>query len=137
VTIKEQILELRAQGKSYRQIEKELGCARSTISYYLGDNQKEKAVHRGGRYRAFIARYIKTYKEITPCADCGDCFPYYVMDFDHLGDKSFAISRYKTVTNSLERVREEIAKCELVCSNCHRVRTHLRAQAKRENTKKK
>ena len=135
MTIKEQILELRAQGKSYRQIEKELGCAKSTIAYHLGKDQKEKTLTRVGKYRAFIARYIQVYKETHPCTDCGDCFPYYVMDFDHLGNKSFAISRYKHSTNSLERVREEIAKCELVCSNCHRIRTFRRMQEKKAEKK--
>ena len=129
--ISEQILALREQGKSYRQIERELGCSKGTIAYHLGEGQKAKTTYRGGRYRAFIARYIQNYKETHPCTDCGDCFPYYVMDFDHLSDKSFAISSYKNNTNSLERVREEIAKCELVCANCHRIRTYKRMKAKK------
>lgn len=141
MAIKEQIIELRAEGKSYRQIEKILGCSKSTVSYHLGDRQKEKTNYRTGRYRDFINRYIREYKETHPCVDCGDCFPYYVMDFDHLNDKSFAVSAYRKKTNSLERVKEEIAKCELVCSNCHRVRSFKRLEAKhaarRANKQKK
>jgi len=44
--LKKQILNLREEGKSYKQIEKELGCSRSTISYHCGLGQKEKAYQR-------------------------------------------------------------------------------------------
>jgi len=43
---KEQILELRAQGKTYREIEQLLGCSRSNISYHCGKGQKEKYLKR-------------------------------------------------------------------------------------------
>lgn len=39
---KENILRLRAEGKSYREIMKELGCSSSTVSFHLGEGQKEK-----------------------------------------------------------------------------------------------
>jgi DNA-binding CsgD family transcriptional regulator len=40
--VKEKILELKKEGKSYRQIQKILNCSKGTISYHLGENQKEK-----------------------------------------------------------------------------------------------
>lgn len=40
------IIELKKQGYTYNKIIKELNCSKSTISYYLGDNQKEKALKR-------------------------------------------------------------------------------------------
>lgn len=60
-----------------------------------------------------------------PCTDCGMNYPHYVMDFDHLFNKSFNISdrRYKVNT---EELVAEIAKCEVVCANCHRERTYKR-----------
>lgn len=61
-----------------------------------------------------------------PCHDCGVSYPHYVMDFDHRGDKVFIISKYRTYNKSLEDVKAEIAKCDLVCANCHRVRTFTR-----------
>ena len=36
------IIELKNEGYTYNKIMKELDCSKSTISYYLGDNQKEK-----------------------------------------------------------------------------------------------
>lgn len=60
-----------------------------------------------------------------PCTDCGGEFPTYVMDLDHLGDKEFGISDNLTHV-SMTRLAAEIAKCEPVCANCHRIRTHRR-----------
>ena len=59
------------------------------------------------------------------CVDCGLKFPIYVFDFDHRNpeEKSFTIAHNAHVI-SLEKMREEAAKCDLVCANCHRVRTH-------------
>lgn len=128
-------MELREQGKSYRQIEKALGCSKSTVSYHLSEGQKEKTASRKVKYRTIIHKFIQNYKETNPCTDCGDCFPYYVMDFDHIGDKEFAISRFHNLTNSFEKVKEEMAKCELVCANCHRVRTFKRIQEKKAEKK--
>lgn len=61
-----------------------------------------------------------------PCADCGHTFPPVCMDFDHLGDdKTQIVSRLVYGNASKARVLAEIAKCELVCSNCHRIRTFI------------
>jgi hypothetical protein len=50
------------------------------------------------------------------------------MDFDHLPNKQkkFKISKAITAKISLEEINQEIDKCELVCVNCHRVRTDKR-----------
>lgn len=59
------------------------------------------------------------------CLDCGGIFPPFVMQFDHRDQatKSFALSG-KFQTASLDRKREELKKCDLVCANCHAMRTH-------------
>ena len=65
-----------------------------------------------------------------PCADCGERDPI-VLEVDYLADKSFSISRGIRDRN-WESVLREMAKCDVVCANCHRRRTarrggHLRA----------
>lgn len=40
--MKDQILELRKQNKSYNEICTIIGCSKGLVSYYCGDNQKEK-----------------------------------------------------------------------------------------------
>jgi len=62
-----------------------------------------------------------------PCTDCGKIFHPCAMDFDHIGDDKVA-NIAKMVHFSREKLLEEIAKCELVCANCHRVRTFERKQ---------
>jgi hypothetical protein len=73
-----------------------------------------------------IRELVKSAKN-KPCVDCGKEYPYYVMDFDHIkGDKKFNLSVAASKSTSLKRVQEEIDKCEVVCSNCHRERTFNR-----------
>lgn len=45
------------------------------------------------------------------------------MDFDHREDKKFNIAQLSKIA-SVEKLKEEIAKCDVVCANCHRIRTH-------------
>jgi hypothetical protein len=61
-----------------------------------------------------------------PCADCQKLYPPYVMQFDHVrGRKAFTISS-KGMEVSRARLLAEIAKCDVVCANCHAERTHRR-----------
>jgi hypothetical protein len=73
-----------------------------------------------------LARYLKEVKEKNPCMDCKISYPYYMMDFDHVrGTKQANVAKLID-TLSKKKIDEEIAKCEIVCSNCHRIRTHDR-----------
>lgn len=86
--------------------------------------------------QSYLARNARTYSKFRelirkaksqPCADCGIQYPYYIMDFDHREGthKEFALN---SVNRKTERaILSEIEKCDVVCSNCHRERTHLRA----------
>jgi hypothetical protein len=60
-----------------------------------------------------------------PCADCGGHFPTFVMDFDHVRDKLSVVSTL-VYSASTERLIAEATKCDVVCSNCHRMRTQHR-----------
>ena len=70
----------------------------------------------------------------APCKDCGKTYAPHVMQFDHLDPKtkSFSIGQFRTLFPSVEILRAEIAKCELVCANCHAERTQRRREAVRE-----
>jgi len=80
--------------------------------------------------KAELYKYLRTLKENSPCADCGSYYPYYVMDFDHVRGKKHANVMELVPTLSRKKIDEEVAKCEIVCSNCHRERTHFRKQKK-------
>jgi hypothetical protein len=64
-------------------------------------------------------------KESSGCKDCGESNPI-VLDFDHLKDKKYNISRMIHDGFSWKAIKKEIEKCEVVCANCHRIRTHNR-----------
>ncbi len=83
--------------------------------------------YQQARYAGVYARGRKQVdkEKDKPCMDCGGSFPPCAMDFDHVrGEK------YKEVGvmwgYSKHRLMVEIAKCDLVCSNCHRIRTYDR-----------
>jgi hypothetical protein len=64
-----------------------------------------------------------------PCTDCGKEYPYYVMQFDHRPgeEKLFVLSNWMRPTK--DALRAEAAKCDVVCTNCHLVRTYVRREA--------
>ena len=87
-----------------------------------GRNKKKSAEGRA---------FINQLKD-RPCMDCGGRFPPECMDFDHVrGVKNFGVSSRATSPKSL--ILTEIAKCDLICSNCHRIRTKARKQHRPEN----
>ena len=61
--MKEKILQLREEGKTYKQIQEILNCSKSTISYYCGVGQKEKVKDRTKKRREnIILKKLETYK---------------------------------------------------------------------------
>jgi len=71
--------------------------------------------------------YIVSKKNVL-CADCGNKFPSYVMDFHHLNEdikddhlKGSSMSN-KMKGWSTKRIDEELDKCVVLCANCHRIR---------------
>src|SRR5882672_6570793 len=65
-------------------------------------------------------------KKSAPCADCGGRFPPECMDFDHLHGEVKLFEVGSGVSRKRAILQAEIAKCELVCANCHRIRTRKR-----------
>lgn len=90
---------------------------------------KEAYAANARSYQRRLRAEIAEIKEASPCTDCGLFYPWYVMQFDHLGDKLDGVAKLVSNAASRERIMIEIAKCELVCSNCHCVRTHERRVA--------
>lgn len=74
-------------------------------------------------------QYVHDLKENVACLDCGIEYPPHIYDFDHLPqfEKSFPLSSTGMRDKSLDQIIAEVAKCELVCANCHRHRTYMRS----------
>lgn len=80
----------------------------------------------GGRHEG-IRQFMEALKS-NPCMDCGQRFPTACMDLDHRPgtQKLFNLAAVRGRALSDEVLMEEIMKCDLVCSNCHRIRTSRR-----------
>lgn len=96
---------------------------------------RESAARRREQMREGAKKYRRRLRDIVnqakskPCADCGVAYPPYVMDLDHRQgtDKVFEVSRM-VIHYGEAKLRAEIEKCEAVCANCHRERTHGECQ---------
>ena len=66
--------------------------------------------------KEFIADYLSK----NPCVDCGES-NIITLDFDYLGQKSYNVSEMFNL--SRQTIINEIAKCEVRCANCHRIKT--------------
>lgn len=70
---------------------------------------------------------LHLYKESKGCADCRNKFPHYVLEFDHRPEYAKIDVVYRVLRSyGPEAAWKEVAKCDVVCSNCHKVRTYMR-----------
>ena len=103
----------RANLKSYRST---LNGARVTKEQHHGPVRRNREL-------------VNEFKKRVPCAECQRNFPSCAMDFDHIdGVKTYNIGYLVSAGASLPILLAEIAKCELVCACCHRVRTQNRKE---------
>jgi hypothetical protein len=89
------------------------------------DRERRKANKEAARQRSrdYVANYFATHS----CADCGESDPV-VLTFDHVrGKKQANVSDMVRDGLGLETIRAEIEKCDVVCYNCHSLRTQERS----------
>lgn len=134
----------RKEAKAYAKKWRKDPANKETIQKYRNAHQKRRQANPGKRnayekeYRKkaiangtsiqgwLIDRYSK-----RPCMDCTGVFPWIVMDFDHRPEevKEFNVAKlgqYKATPERIAKLEKEIAKCDLICANCHRIRTQRR-----------
>lgn len=105
----------------YTDIDKRRACHKR---YY--ERNKQLYYEKNLRRRRELTEFVNQLKD-KPCADCGVKYPPYVMDFDHRDwdSKLNNISQMKSIHSySKANILKEVEKCDVVCSNCHRKRTH-------------
>lgn len=120
------------RAKSVRQGYCKACKTRYNKTWYQKNKEKHKAdVAKNGKIRVQqFYDYVNRAKNV-PCADCKGSFPVECMDFDHLSyDKLYNVSAM--TGHSLAKIEAEIAKCEVVCANCHRIRTKQRRSSSEE-----
>lgn len=91
-----------------------------------GKRLSREAANRFKRERRLRLNAIKV---ASGCLDCGFAAHPAALQFDHArGEKSFEIG--SKVSAAWERIEAEIAKCDIVCANCHAIRTAERREGK-------
>jgi hypothetical protein len=101
--------------------------APSTSRSITGPHRQRYIDQAQRRKKALVAErlvYLLAYLREHPCVDCGESDPV-VLEFDHLRDKEFCVGQ-GFWDRRWQSVLDEIAKCEVVCANCHRRRTARR-----------
>jgi len=99
----------------------------SIEAYRTHDIDAEQRKGSGANKRRRERKQFLYKRKSVPCQDCGVRYPPYVMDFDHVrGDKVMDISDMISAAVSWDVLIAEVAKCEVVCANCHRIRTYTR-----------
>jgi hypothetical protein len=82
----------------------------------------------GNFYPRFKALYEKTKYVMElknkPCKICGKSFHSSIMEFDHRDKNTKIMPVADMMKFSMEKLKEEIAKCDLLCAFCHRNKTH-------------
>lgn len=94
--------------------------------YY--ENNKTKALSYSFKSTKEIrqrnSQFVWNYLKEHPCVKCNESDPI-VLEFDHRdnSNKEFEISRMVSNSNGLQKIKEEIEKCDVLCANCHRRKT--------------
>ena len=91
-------------------------------SRFIAKNRRNK-----NRQRKRLRAILWGFKQ-RPCQDCGDNFHPWVMELDHREGtiKAAAVANLVSKGCTDARLLEEIDKCDVVCANCHRMRTYRR-----------
>jgi hypothetical protein len=121
---REEVRALRSQGKTYAAIMEVTGLAKSTVSYYCRGGKA--ALEYQTNHRRKVKQFMDDFKASVGCKNCPEKDPV-CLDFHHRDRdvKEFTIGSM-AITNkySIARVKREIAKCDVLCANCHRKEEH-------------
>jgi len=97
-------------------------CRKVRVAAYQKKN-KETIKNYKNKYNSDYTKWARSFKE-GPCTDCKEQFHPAAMQWDHLPGKEKVIDLARVMTK--KQFLEEVKKCELVCANCHSVRTYKR-----------
>jgi hypothetical protein len=103
------------------------------VEYYRRNRDLE--LQRVRVRQAGMVELLRDLRRVA-CADCGGRCKPYQMDFDHRdpSTKLFKVMSGRAMLMSTKRVMAEVAKCDVVCVNCHRVRTRDGARSRARKT---
>ena len=103
----------------YKDREKRLEHAREYGKGWY-QSHKQELIDRKNRRQREIWDWFRRYKSTLSCTDCEISHPA-LLQFHHRdrAEKSFTISKVISRATSVKRITDEMAKCDVVCVNCH------------------
>lgn len=95
-------------------------------AYYL--KNKTKYLAKAKKHHYEIVKLIRD-RKTRPCEDCGGSFHFSAMQYDHRpGSKKIFNLANGAFRSGIHAIEDEISKCDIVCANCHALRTFNRKQ---------
>lgn len=107
--------------KKFRKSGRCLQCDKKYQADWYQKNKRESQ-ERYKQRRADSQLFVYEYLCTHPCVGCGESNPL-VLEFDHIKEKKYAISRMISDGFNRKSIQREIEKCEVRCANCHRKKT--------------
>lgn len=104
-------------------------CEKAYSSEWYQKN-KEKTLAKNKRNSQKILEWLQNYKAEHGCHECGYNEHSCALDFHHVDEskKDFALNLAQRKRYGMERIRKEVAKCIVLCANCHRVHHHKKEE---------
>ncbi len=88
-------------------------------SYIKYDHRRSSIKDRRDRVRLEQTKLVRRYKAFCGCRVCGEKEPV-ALDLHHTDPSVKEDNPSSMLGGSLDKLREEIRKCVVLCSNCHR-----------------
>ena len=116
---------LLAYAMPYKDKEQQRQYMRDYRKNKMTAEQKKKHNERVYERQKEIHSWYKEYKKTLSCNRCSEDDPC-CLEFHHKNpsEKDFLISQAWIKGYSIERIIKKIAKCEVLCANCHRKEHH-------------
>jgi len=76
-----------------------------------------------------VLKWYRALKDNKNCLDCMGSYRFFQLDYDHVpgrGKKINDVSKLVRLGYAREKIIQEIQKCDLLCKNCHAMRTYKR-----------
>ena len=78
-------------------------------------------------HRQKMRKLVNRWKVMKGCSACGFKGKHFQLDLDHVDPSTkYGQNRRAYEPNwKLERIKKELAKCVILCANCHRLKTFM------------
>lgn len=105
-------------------------CTSKRVAEWYKSNRKKRQDRMNERNRKRKRLVVEHFG--NKCLDCGRTYPQCVYEFHHLNPSEKDWNPSQSLSHSEERMWQELNKCVMLCSNCHKIR-HFARESEDEN----